>query len=711
MTIQRGIPAVLFLLLWCAQPAQPGEVHDLVWAEDIAGLEAYLEKHPDQANAPDEDGLPPLHIAAMQGETVVVQALLDLGADMCVPDLEGSMPIHTAAAAGSLEVVNLLLSLGADVDARDRDEMAPIHFAVNRRRPEVVRLLIENGADVDAVNCNAWTPMQYAVAGGHEEIARILIDNDADVSPRADGGYTPLHTVASYGRMPLFNLLVENGADFDARDDNGTSPLFWAKNANTQQLVTALLGMGADARDTDKHGSTPLHGVSQSGSVDIAQLLLEHGADINAMNDGGTTPLISAAYGNLDMVRFLLSKGALVNPSASGKETSTPPLHMAARGGNREIMELLAENGAQIDAVDQDGKTALHWAVQDGKADLAKQLLKMGSPVDVKEKTAGRTVLHTAAIKGYTDIAEMLLARNAGKDAQDKSGKCPADYASYYGYESLGRLLSGKRSSGQSVTSSQLAAKLPEKEAVVWYLGHSGWAIKTKSRLLIFDYFIRDDVPVPEDASLNGGFIVPAALKDQDVVVFSSHGHGDHYSDRYFEWRETIPNIEYVIGFRPRGVTDELTFMPPRSEQMIGDMKVTTIDSNDEGVGFLVEVDGLTILHAGDHACRKLDMSTEFTSEIDFLAKKAAKIDLAFFAIRGCGIGAPEAVAKGVMYAANKLKPTVIIPMHSGNAGHHYREFANDYAKQAPASKFNCVENAGDRFVFRNGGFPKSRSF
>ncbi|MFH0945078.1 MAG: ankyrin repeat domain-containing protein [Planctomycetota bacterium] len=84
MSFSRGIPAVLFLLLWCAQAAQPGEVHDLVWAEDISGLAAYIEKHPDQVNAPDEDGLSPLHIAAMQGETEVVQALADLGADLCV---------------------------------------------------------------------------------------------------------------------------------------------------------------------------------------------------------------------------------------------------------------------------------------------------------------------------------------------------------------------------------------------------------------------------------------------------------------------------------------------------------------------------------------------------------------------------------------------------------------------------------------------------
>jgi hypothetical protein len=84
-----------------------------------------------------------------------------------------------------------------------------------------------------------------------------------------------------------------------------------------------------------------------------------------------------------------------------------------------------------------------------------------------------------------------------------------------------------------------------EKEAYIWYLGHSGWAIQTKSHFLIFDYWERTE----SERALANGHIRPEEIRDQNVIVFVSHGHPDHFDPRVLEWKDEVPRITYVFGW------------------------------------------------------------------------------------------------------------------------------------------------------------------
>ena len=197
---------------------------------------------------------------------------------------------------------------------------------------------------------------------------------------------------------------------------------------------------------------------------------------------------------------------------------------------------------------------------------------------------------------------------------------------------------------------------------MIWHLGHSGWAIKTMHHLLIFDYFLTSNWGRPDEPSLDNGFIVPKQLANEHVTVLCTHEHGDHYDAGIFEWRETLKDVRFVLGLEPPGRDkDEYLYAAPRKEYDLGDMKLTTIEANDAGVGFLVEVDGLTLFHAGDHANGRVDLKGTFPVEIDWLADevlgKEKTIDVAFFGIRGCSLGDPVSVQEGVLYAAKKLAP------------------------------------------------------
>ena len=89
---------------------------------------------------------------------------------------------------------------------------------------------------------------------------------------------------------------------------------------------------------------------------------------------------------------------------------------------------------------------------------------------------------------------------------------------------------SAKMVQGRTGTPANSVQDLGEGDARIWYLGHCGWAVKTRSRVLIFDYWERE--AVRGDPSLANGKVDPAELRDLDVYVFVSHSHGDHYENR-----------------------------------------------------------------------------------------------------------------------------------------------------------------------------------
>ena len=186
--------------------------------------------------------------------------------------------------------------------------------------------------------------------------------------------------------------------------------------------------------------------------------------------------------------------------------------------------------------------------------------------------------------------------------------------------------------------------------AMITYLGHSGWAIQTKNHILIFD-----DITGERYFNLQ-------QLTDANVIVFISHGHKDHYSNSVYNWRKQIKNIHYVSGNSDTDATDTL-FMGGRQEIQIGDVKITSIRATDTGVGFLVAVDDLYIFHAGDHADWG-GSTADFNGEIYYLAKKVSDIDFMFMPI-ATGYGEMrDSIYSGVVYAIDKLRPNIMFPMH-----------------------------------------------
>ncbi len=613
--------------------------------------------------------------------------------------------IHDAVERGDLEAITAILEKDPTrLDVRNDDGLTPANLAALRGHVAVVEELLLFGADTSIGDTEGSLLLHNAAAGGALQVVELLLGEGVALSVPDNNGMTPLHFAVEYRRVPIAELLIEAGAELHGKSSaSGSTPLGHAVRHSNLHLATLLLEAGAkvDARDDGER--TPLHHAAQNGALPICELLLDHGAELEATDRWGRSPLFLAASARPELARLLLSRGAKMPPAPDGSEYEDAPLHYAARQGNPQTIGIYLEHGAALEARDRNGLTALHIAVNAGHAAAVELLLSKGASLTAEVPGFDRSVLHLAAASGEFEVARILLERGADRSFRDARSRTPLELAVEHGFTNLARLLAGEDEAPSVLSAEELlSVELAQGQAQVVHLGHSGWAIRTARHFLIFDW-TDEGSGYSSEASLVNGNIVADELKGEQVVVFASHEHGDHYSPRIFEWAQTLPDVRYVLGLDPGEVAHEYTYLPPRTEQKVGDLTVTTIDSNDIGVGFLVEVDGLAIMHAGDHANRTTEPGEErdaYMREIDYLAEKGVAIDLAFYPISGCGFGNPEAVAMGVGYAMKKLRPEVLVPMHAGDSFYLYPEFARRFPDPSGHTRIVPVADLGDRFDY-----------
>jgi len=238
---------------------------------------------------------------------------------------------------------------------------------------------------------------------------------------------------------------------------------------------------------------------------------------------------------------------------------------------------------------------------------------------------------------------------------------------------------------------------LENRECIVWYLGHSGWAIKTKNHFLVFDYTEMNTVVT--DKEVCNSFINVAHLKNENVFVFISHQHEDHYDEIVYVWEKQVENIKYILGWENQK-GDKYTCAEANKVYNIEEIEITTVESTDDGVGYLVKVDGLSILHLGDHANWCLELDSCYKEQIDYIKEKCTEVDIAFVPIaKGSGLRT-QSITEGAVYAINELNVKVAFPMHGGGREKLYREFEEEVKLQLNSSKIICAENPDDMWRF-----------
>lgn len=242
---------------------------------------------------------------------------------------------------------------------------------------------------------------------------------------------------------------------------------------------------------------------------------------------------------------------------------------------------------------------------------------------------------------------------------------------------------------------SVLQEPLRNGEAYVWYLLHCGYAVKTSTRLLIFDYIrsTRDFPDTTSSESLAAGKINPAEIKDLDVYVFVSHGHEDHFDPVILDWQDQIENVTYIFGWSATEDSRHHRLVGPKASLRIADMDVFTINcrSGVPEVAYLINADGLTIFFQGDYR-------SDSTVDVDYLMTKCDTVDMAFLGAHTRRWG--DASAR-VIRILERIRPRVVFPMHYGGKEPTYRIFAQELAGLGLPFVIKCPGKPGTQFHYQ----------
>ncbi|XP_035681238.1 ankyrin repeat and SOCS box protein 13-like isoform X1 [Branchiostoma floridae] len=198
-------------------------------------------------------------------------------------------PLHDAACCGQVLLLQKLVQEGANVNARTLNSFTPLHDACLGGHPGCVKILMGAGAQLNPRTIDGDTPLTFACSRGSVSCVKLLLNHGISPDP---GLFTksPLHEACFNGRHEVVEVLIDAGADVETVDSQYGSPLHVVCSRNYPECVELLLRAGANV-DATKNYETALHVAAKAGSPEVVQVLLEYGANINAKDISKQRPL------------------------------------------------------------------------------------------------------------------------------------------------------------------------------------------------------------------------------------------------------------------------------------------------------------------------------------------------------------------------------------------------------------------------------------
>ena len=375
----------------------------------------------------------PLALASLNGSTPMITRLLEAGADPNRANPEGETPLMTAARTGNGDAIDALLAHGAEVDAVEawRGQTA-LMWATAQNQVAAVERLLAAGADPNARSGRGFTPVLFAAREGNVGVLAPLVRAGANVDDVLPERNLSALVLAVYNAQYDFaKALLDEGADPNAAENGWTAlhQVVWTRRPNLGRNPPFPVPLG------------------ELDAFDMVRTLAAAGADLNArqtreprdgnrnlLNRIGSTAFLQAAkVADLEMMRLLVDLGA--DPSIPTEEGATPLMAAAGvgiwkigenPGTNEEALaavRLAWELGNDVNAVDANGDTALHGAIHRGAGNIVRFLVEKGANMDaVNEKgwsalSIAQGVFYPNTFNRHPELMDLLTELGADPDA------------------------------------------------------------------------------------------------------------------------------------------------------------------------------------------------------------------------------------------------------------------------------------------------------
>ncbi|XP_072527950.1 ankyrin repeat domain-containing protein 27 isoform X2 [Salminus brasiliensis] len=399
-------------------------------------------------------------------------------------DDRGYTPLHVAAICGQSLLIDLLVSKGAPVNATDYHSLTPLHLSCQKGYQGVTLLLLHYKANTEAQDNNGNTPLHLACMYGHEDCVKALVYYDlhtCQLNVQNDKGDTALHIAARWGYEGIIEVLLENGASTLAHNKANQTPLHCALNSKILSLLERTHNDSSKKEsgfESPSHSPQPSDCSSRRSSLSSTCSLISLDArpeSDHARHKEVEKLLRAVADGDVEMVRYLLEwldeepeedekaemldktelchplcqcpnceptqkKLSALQPDGLGVNSSSAdgftPLHVAALHGHTALISLLIRHGANINARNSQSATPLHLACQNSHIQTVSSLVECSAKLNKRDQF-GNTPLIQACLKGHEQTVAVLIESGASANLANNQGNTALHEAVRGGHQAL----------------------------------------------------------------------------------------------------------------------------------------------------------------------------------------------------------------------------------------------------------------------------------
>jgi ankyrin repeat protein len=414
--------------------------------------------------AVNSNGSQAIHFAAVSGSVPLITFLLSNGADVNAKNYSNFTPLHFATDCCKVDAAIFLLSRGADVHAETVEGYTPLMYICGRGTTGIFRTLQDWGVDINRPNSQGSTCLHVLSldAAADEALVDELLELGADLEGADNQLRTPLLLAAMSNNTKIACKFIARGAALNVWDSrHALCPLFCAVSCGNLELVVHLVLRGADMTIGDNFGNKLLHAAARKGNANTVKFLIECGSPADCANRNGQRPVdVALAFGhralvdifantkvvktkdemffnaciegNMELIECMLGTGW--DPIPKILTCNVPVLHAACAHGHVAVAQRLVEMGVPINAESpDDGRSAFLSCCAAGQLECMVWLHANGANINATDSN-GSTALHIASMNARHEAYAWLQShgvdpKRVNSDGLLASALWPADDA------------------------------------------------------------------------------------------------------------------------------------------------------------------------------------------------------------------------------------------------------------------------------------------